>query len=177
VGTAETEAEAERGAVIWGAIIIRIRVRIVGRAVIDRRRRRRIVGRIAVARRRRRRGVGLVHAGIIGVGIVALDIAGGAAGIVGADGAAGEQAGARADGCAGAGIAGGAADDGAKRGAAQGAANGTARLFVACRLARRGVAGTAGGIVAAEQIAVALGLLVLLRPGRRGVALIGCRRR
>ena len=62
-------------------------------------------------RHKRPGGHRFVHAGIIGVGIGALDIAGRVAGIVGADGGAGDQTRARADRSARTGIAGGRADD------------------------------------------------------------------
>src|SRR5471032_1884956 len=156
---AEAEPERQARAVI-GIGIVAIR-----RGIIISRRRR------AIAVTWRRPVIGglastiFMHAGIIGAGIVGLDIARRMTGIVGADGGAGDQARARADGRAGAGIARARADDGAKRRAAQGTADGAARLLVTGGFARRGVASASRGVAAAEHVAV--GLLIL----RAGVSL------
>src|SRR5476649_692435 len=132
---AEAEAEPERQArAVIGIVAIR-------RGIIIIRRRR------AIAVTWRRPVIGglastiFMHAGIIGIGIVGLDIARRMAGIVGADGGAGDQARASASRGAKAGIARARADDSAKRRAAQGAADGAACLLVTRRFARRGVTG------------------------------------
>jgi hypothetical protein len=134
---AAAEAKAERDA---GTIGIGIAVAIVGigirRAIIDRGRRG-IIGIVIAAAiaapvigRRGAAAIILVHAGIIGVGIIRRDIARRAAGIVRADGGTGQKARAGTDGGTCAGIAGPGADDGAQRRTAQGAADGAAYLFI-----------------------------------------------
>src|SRR5471032_1636076 len=157
---AEAEPERQARAVI-GIGIIGIGRRIIitwGRGAIAVTWRRPVIGGLA--------STIFMHAGIIGIGIVGLDIARRMAGIVGADGGAGDQASASASRGAQAGIARARADDSAKRRAAQGAADGAACLLVTRRFARRGVAGAGGGVAAAEHVAVSLGLAALrLRAG------------
>src|SRR4051812_43629347 len=169
---AKTEAEGDARPVIGGIIGIRI---VIGR------RRRRAIG---ISRRRRRiiaspiigsLTVVLMHAAIIGVGISGLDIARRMAGIVGADGGAGEQPGARAGGSAKTGVPGGRTQHGAQHRATNGAANRAAGLFVTRGFARRGVAGAGRGVAAAEDVAIGLRLLLARRAA--GIGVVARRRR
>src|SRR5690348_7197272 len=175
---AKSEAESDPRPVIgvWIGII-------AGSVIVSRRRiwigRRRRIG----ARRRRAIGIvvivrpvisGLAHAGIIGIGIVALDIGGGGPGIVGAHGRTTNQAGARADRSTRPGIAGSGTNGRAQRGTAQGAEDGAIGLLMIGGLARGDIASAGRSIAAAEDVARP----PVLRARRRGrIVGAGVRRR